>query len=83
MENKTNNNRFIYKTSSGKWANKKNGNSRVSKLYETQKNAIADAKNQLSNSGGGELTIKGENQKIRRKITVAPGNDPCPPKDRT
>ncbi|MBO7638370.1 MAG: DUF2188 domain-containing protein [Treponema sp.] len=37
------NNRTVYQTPDGDWANKKNGNSRPSKLYDTQKDAIADA----------------------------------------
>ncbi len=36
----------------------------------------------LENQGGGELTVKGRDQKIRSKDTIAPGNDPHPPKDR-
>ena len=77
------NNRTVYKTSSGEWANKKNGNDRASKLYDTQKAAIDDAHRQIYVAGGGELTIMGTDNKIRRKITVVPGNDPCPPVDRT
>ncbi len=30
----------------------------------------------LANEGGGELTTKGVNGKIRAKDTIAPGNDP-------
>lgn len=77
------NNRTVYQTPNGEWANKKNGNSRPSKLYDTQKEAIANAHQQIYNDGGGELTIMGTNHQIRQKLTVAPGNDPCPPRDRT
>ena len=70
-------------TASGEWAKKKNGNEKASKLYDTKKDAIADAHRQIHADGGGELTTKGTDNKIRRKITVAPGNDPCPPIDRT
>ena len=77
------NNRTVYQTSTGEWANKKNGNNRASKLYDTQKAAIADAHRQINTAGGGELTIMGTDHRIRQKITVAPGNDPCPPIDRT
>jgi len=35
----------------------------------------------LKNQGGGELTIIGRNRKIRSKDTIAPGNDPYPPRD--
>lgn len=77
------NNRTVYQTSNGDWANKKNGNTRPSKLYGTQKAAIEDAHRQIHNAGGGELTIMGTNHQIRRKLTVDPGNDSCPPIDRT
>jgi hypothetical protein len=35
----------------------------------------------LKNQGGGELTTKGTDGKIRSKDTIPPGNDPYPPKD--
>lgn len=81
MQNK--NNRTVFQKASGEWANKKNGNERVSGLYDTQKAAINAAHKQIHAAGGGELTIMGKNHKIRQKITVPPGNDPCPPIDRT
>jgi hypothetical protein len=40
------------------------------------------AKDMLKNQGGGELTTKGRDGKIRSKDTIAPGNDPNPPKDK-
>lgn len=76
------NDRFIYKTASGKWADKRVGASRPYKLFDTQTAAIESGHQKLEKVGG-ELTIKGVDQKIRRKITISPGNDPCPPKDRT
>jgi hypothetical protein len=36
----------------------------------------------LGRQGGGELTIIGENHRIRSKDTIAPGRDPNPPKDK-
>ena len=51
-------------------------------LYDTQSDAIADATQMLRNSGGGELIVKGLDGKIRSKDTIAPGNDPCPPRDK-
>jgi hypothetical protein len=77
-----NNNRTVYKRSDGNWANKKNGNSRASTLHKTQKDAENTARTMLKNDGGGELTTKGVNGKIRSKDTIAPGNDPYPPKDK-
>jgi len=35
----------------------------------------------LGNQGGGELSIKGRDGRIRSKDTIAPGNDPFPPRD--
>jgi hypothetical protein len=35
----------------------------------------------LHNQGGGELTTMGRDGRIRSKDTIAPGNDPNPPKD--
>lgn len=58
------------------WINKANGNSKASSIHTTQEAAINSAKNMLRNSGGGELTIKGTNQLIRQKNTIAPGKDP-------
>ena len=77
------NNRTVFQIASGEWANKKNGNERVSRYYDTQKDAIKAAHKQIHTAGGGELTIMGTNHKIRQKITVSPGNDPCPPIDKT
>ena len=77
------NNRTIYPTNTGSWANKKNGNVKPTKLFETQKEAIRDAYEQIKKNGGGELTIIGTSHKIRQKIIVPKGNDPCPPKDKT
>ena len=39
------------------------------------------AKGFAANSGGGEVRIHRPNGPIRDSDTVAPGNDPCPPKD--
>jgi hypothetical protein len=36
----------------------------------------------MKKSGGGELKIKDEQGKIRSKDTIAPANDPFPPRDR-
>ena len=41
-----------------------------------------DRKGDVEESGGGELTTKGVDGKIRSKDTIAPGNDPNPPNDK-
>lgn len=79
---KRGNNRTVFKTSDGDWANKKNVASRASSVHSTQHAAERAAREMLKKSGGGELTTKGEDGKIRSKDTIAPGNDPNPPKDK-
>jgi hypothetical protein len=74
--------RTVYRTSDGLWANKRNDSGRASGLHEKQGNAIKEAKEMLQNQGGGELTIVGRDRAIRSKDTIAPGNDPNPPRDR-
>jgi len=63
------------------WVNKRNGSDKASSLHDTQKDAIDTARGMLSNQGGGELTVKGLDGRIRSKDTIPPGNDPFPPRD--
>ena len=65
-----------------KWRIKKEGASKVSGYAGTQKKAEKLAKNLSANSGGGEVRIHGLDGNIRDSDTVAPGNDPYPPKDK-
>ena len=73
--------RTISHRSDGSWENKRNDASRASGVHRTQREAAQEAKAMLKNQGGGELTIKGLDGKIRSKDTIAPGNDPNPPRD--
>ena len=73
--------RTVYHRPDGQWANKRNDARRASSLHSTQREAINAAKHMLQNQGGGELTIMGRDGKIRSKDTIAPGNDPFPPRD--
>ena len=73
--------RTVYKRDDGLWVNKRKDTSRVSSLHPTQRDANAAAREMLENQGGGELTVKGVNGKIRSKDAIPPGNDPCPPRD--
>lgn len=68
--------RTVYKRDDGKWGNKRNDAGRDSSVHDTQKEAHDSAKEMLKNQGGGELTTKGVNGKIREKDTIHPGNDP-------
>ncbi|UZJ42186.1 DUF2188 domain-containing protein [Prosthecochloris sp. SCSIO W1101] len=73
--------RMVYRREDGQWVNRRNDADRASSLHDTQKEAITAAKEMLGNQGGGELTTKGLNGRIRSKDTIAPGNDPFPPRD--
>jgi Uncharacterized protein conserved in bacteria (DUF2188) len=68
--------RTVYRNSDGDWVNKRNSASRAASLHRTQKDAENAAREMLQHSGGGELTMKGKDGKIRSKDTIAPGNDP-------
>lgn len=74
--------RTVSKRDDGSWANKRVDAMRATDLHKTQKQAIDAAKQDLKQAGGGELTVMGVDGKIRSKDTVAPGNDPNPPKDK-
>jgi hypothetical protein len=73
--------RTVYQKPNGDWANKRNSASKAASLHPTQKEAANAARENLQNAGGGDLTIKGKDGKIRSKDTIAPGNDPIPPRD--
>jgi len=76
------NRRIVQQRSDGDWEVVKPGADRASAVEGNQGDAIGRARTILGNDGGGELTIKGRDGKIRDSDTVAPGNDPYPPKDR-
>ncbi len=73
--------RIVYRREDGKWVNKRINVDKASSLHDTQNDAANTAKEMLRNQGGGELTTKSVNGKIRSKDTIYPGNDPCPPRD--
>lgn len=74
--------RTVYQRDDGQWVNKRNDAEKASSLHDTQKEAADAAKEMLGNQGGGELSIKGLDGRIRSKDTIPPGNDPNPPLDR-
>lgn len=49
--------------------------------HRTQGEAERAAKDDLTRHGGGEAITHGRNGQIRDSDTVAPGNDPNPPRD--
>lgn len=74
--------RTVSKRPDGTWQNKRNDASKASSVHTTQSLAEVAARGMLKNQGGGELTTQGRDGKFRSKDTIAPGNDPNPPKDR-
>ncbi|WP_323792202.1 DUF2188 domain-containing protein [Nocardioides sp.] len=76
------NRRHVTPGKNGGWDVQKPGASRSSAHTDTQKEAVARAKEIVSNAGGGEVRIHGRDGKIRNSDTVAPGNDPFPPRDK-
>ncbi|MCB0637341.1 MAG: DUF2188 domain-containing protein [Lewinella sp.] len=73
--------RYVTKHPGG-WAVKKPGAGRASSVHGTQKEAESRAKGIVGNLGGGEVRIQNRQGQWRDSDTVAPGNDPCPPRDR-
>lgn len=68
--------RTVFRRPDGTWGNKRNDASRAGSVHRTQEEAQYAAREMLKKHGGGELTTKGVDGKIRDKDTVAPGNDP-------
>jgi Uncharacterized protein conserved in bacteria (DUF2188) len=74
--------RMVSQRPDGTWASTRNDADRASSRHDSQGEAIEAARRILQNSGGGELTVQGRDGRIRNKDTIAPGNDPNPPKDK-
>ncbi|MCL4740968.1 MAG: DUF2188 domain-containing protein [Phycisphaerales bacterium] len=74
--------RTVFQRPDGNWVNKRNDADKASSVHDTQAAANAAAREMLRNQGGGELTTMGRGHRIVSKDTIAPGNDPNPPRDR-
>lgn len=61
----------------GSWGVRGEGNSKVTKTFDTQKDAISYAR-RISQNQGSELVIHGTNGAIRSKDSH--GHDPFPPR---
>ncbi|MCB9959707.1 MAG: DUF2188 domain-containing protein [Rhodospirillaceae bacterium] len=75
------NDRYVVKHGSD-WAVKKGGVERPQSVHGTQAEAERTAKETVRGLGGGEVRIQGRDGRWRDSDTVAPGNDPCPPRDK-
>lgn len=75
------NERHVTPHPDGGWQVTKPGSERASARTDTQADAIDRAREILGNDGGGEIVIHRPDGQIRDSDTVAPGNDPMPPRD--
>lgn len=74
------NDRYVVNHPNG-WAVMAGGARKASSVHETQAQAIDAARMAVINRGGGEVRIQSRNGKWRDSETIAPGNDPFPPRD--
>lgn len=75
------NHRHVVPNPDGGWDVRAPGASRSSAHTGTQADAIDRAREIVGNAGGGEVVIHNRQGQIRDSDTVAPGNDPNPPRD--
>lgn len=75
------NERHVTQHPEGGWQVTRPGARRAIERTETQAAGIDRARALLRNDGGGELVIHGRTGQIRDSDTIAPGNDPFPPRD--
>ena len=73
--------RHVVRNASGGWDVGKPDAQRASSHHDTQAEAGARGCEIVQNAGGGELRIHGRDGRIRDSDTIAPGNDPNPPRD--
>lgn len=62
------------------WAVKAPRATRASSVHRIKDDAIDAARVILANDGGGEMLIHRRDGSFQRKHTIAPGNDPFPPR---
>lgn len=70
------NKRTVQRRNDGSYEVVKPGSTRASAVTDTQSAGIDRAREILSNDGGGELAVRGNNGQIRKQDTIKPGNDP-------
>jgi hypothetical protein len=72
--------RMVQRRSDKRWEAIKPHHRRASVVTDTQRQAEDRGRKILRNLGGGELTTKGCDGRIRASDSVARGPDPSPPK---
>ena len=78
----SNDSRHVVPNLEGGWDVKAPGAQRSSSHHDTQADAVSRAREIVHNAGGGEVVTHGRDGQIRDSDTVAPGNDPFPPRDK-
>lgn len=76
------NDRHVVPGKNGGWDVRAPGAARASAHVRTQSEATDRARDIVRNAGGGGVRIHGRDGRVRDSDTVAPGNDPNPPRDR-
>jgi hypothetical protein len=74
--------RIVQQRPDRRWETIKPHHRRASAVTDTQRQAEDRGRKILRNLGGGELTTKGRDGKIRASDSVPHGHDPFPPKDK-
>ena len=69
------NQRIVQQRPDGRWEVVAPGHQRASLVTDTQAEAIDAARPMLSNSGGGELRVKGRDGRFRDSDTIPPGHE--------
>ena len=62
-----------------RWGVRGEGNSRLTSIHDTQREATDDARS-IARNQQSELLIHGRDGQIRQRDSY--GNDPCPPRDK-
>ena len=72
--------RFVVTRGDDGWAVVAPNAERASSVHRTQEDAKAAARELIKRNGGGEMVVQRKDGPFRQKNTIAPGNDPFPPK---
>lgn len=73
--------RTVYCRPDGKWVSKRRGTEKVTGVHQTLQEAVEEVSWDLMAQGGGEVTIIGQDGRIRSIDTISPGNSPFPPRE--
>jgi len=60
----------VFRRKDGRWIKKSNGDDGALTVHDTKKDAVNAAREMLNNHGGGRLTVKGWDGRIKFKDTI-------------